>query len=268
MSHLISGEMRALAKKLGITLLTVKEFSEKEQQQFDCFLIDGFFLGNSIPYMSLDIRRSDFESYLNSLRHPYRRKILRSLKKTGQSRPVIIRGCLHDNLPDSPTLIFSKPDETFAADFYGMYLSVMERSTTKLEVLNLDFFANLFSDTDKYQLLSMVAEKKIISSAILVFNNDTLTFMLVGREYAKDKYDSYFNLIYGIIQLAIEDGCKRVKMGQTAYWVKQCIGSEPESRTIYFASTRPMVHRILKALRNVIFPEMKLNLIHVFKNAS
>lgn len=143
----------------------------------------------------------------------------------------------------------------------------MERSTTKLEVLNQDFFANLFSRKDKYQLLSLVADKKVISSAILIFNNDTLTFMLVGRERPKDEYDSYFNLIYGMIQLAIENGCKKVKMGQTAYWVKQCVGSVPEPKTIYFGSTRPGVHWVLRTLKNVIFPETKLNFIHAFKDA-
>lgn len=263
---LITAEMRALAKKLRVTLLTVKEFSTKEEKQFNNFSVHGFFLGNSIPYMNLDIRWPDFDAYLHSLRHPYRRKILQSLKKIGQRRPAIIKGCLYDNLNQTPVLILSQPDETFASDFYQKYLSVMERSTTKLEVLNRDFFTNLFSRKEQYQLLSLVGDKKVISSAILIFNNDTVTFMLVGREQPKDEYDSYFNLIYGIIQLAIENGSKKVKMGQTAYWVKQCVGSEPETRTIYFASTNPVVHRILKTLRNVIFPEMKLNLVRVFKD--
>ncbi|HEY4324244.1 MAG TPA: peptidogalycan biosysnthesis protein [Mucilaginibacter sp.] len=266
-SGLIVREMKTFAKKLRITLLTVKEFSAKEEKQFSNFLVDGFFLGNSIPYMSLDIRWPDFDAYLNSLRHPYRRKILISLKKIGQSLPVIIKGCLHDDLSRAPALILSQPDEGFAANFYKMYLSVMERSTTKLEVLNENFFADLFSRKDKYQLLNFVTDRKVISSAIVFFENSTLTFMLVGREHPKDEYDSYFNLIYGIIQLAIENDCKKVKMGQTAYWVKQCVGSMPETRTIYFASTRPIVHQVLKTLRNVIFPEAKLNFIHVFKDA-
>ena len=74
--------------------------------------------------------------------------------------------------------------------------------------------------------------KKIISSALLVPHGDTLTFMLAGRENEKDEYDSYFNLVYGIIALAIQSGCKKLKLGQTAYWVKQCVGALPEPELI------------------------------------
>ena len=99
----------------------------------------------------------------------------------------------------------------------------------------------------------------------MVPHGDTLTFMLVGREDEKDKYDSYFNLVYGIIAYAIERKFKKLKLGQTAYWVKQSVGGIPENQLIYFACTGSIRHFILKSLTKLIFPEIKIKPVQVFK---
>lgn len=264
-TRLISEEMQTLSKSKRVTLLTVKEFSPNEERQFGQFSHSGFFVANSIPYMNLDIHWPTFGDYLDTLRHPYRRKIIKSLKKIMAVRPVIVRGSLEGPLPQKATYILSDPEESFAPDFCSMYLSVMDRAATKLEILNLDFFQQLFHEQREYKILSLVADGKVISSAILTSKKDVLIFMLVGRKFNKDEYDSYFNLVYGIIQVAIEQGYKKIKMGQTAYWVKHCVGCKPETRTIYFASRRPFVHWVLKTLKNVVFPEVKLDSGPVFK---
>ena len=116
--------------------------------------------------------------------------------------------------------------------------------------------------------MNLVVAEKIVSSAVVVFHGDTLTFMLVGKDEEKDEYDSYFNLVYAIISVGIQHGCKKIKMGQTAYWVKQCVGATPEDEFIYLASRKPFVHWILRSLRHVIFPQTKLKAANVFKSAA
>jgi predicted N-acyltransferase len=215
--------------------------------------------------MNLEIQWNSFDDYLFSLRHHYRRKILSALKKIGQSRPNIMKECEYNHKAESPALVLSEPDEYGADEFFKNYLAVMKRTPTKLETLNAAFFEKLFLQKADYKLLNLVVKGKIISSAVLIFENDALIFMLVGRENEKDEYDSYFNLVYGIIALAIQSGSRKLKMGQTAYWVKQCAGALPETERIYFASRRPFVHGILKLLRHVIFPELKLKPVDVFR---
>ena len=265
-SLLITKEMYLLSRQLTIKLLAVKELEANEKLLFRQFEKEGFFLANSIPYMSMHISWNNFDDYLSSLRHHYRRKILLSLKKLHVKKPVIVSSVIYNNRSVEPAWVLSKPDEKFAEDFYRMYMKVMERTPTKLETLNQEFFRNLFRQKDEYELLSLVVGGKIISSAILIHKDDVLNFMLVGREHAQDEFDSYFNLVYGIIELAIEKQCKKIKLGQTAYWVKQCVGANPHSEYIYFASRNKIMHRILKLLRNVIFPEMKLQAVNVFRD--
>ena len=40
----------------------------------------------------------------------------------------------------------------------------------------------------KCKLLSLIAAEKIVSSAVLIFHGDMLTFMLVGKDEEKDEY--------------------------------------------------------------------------------
>jgi predicted N-acyltransferase len=262
---LIVKEMYLLAKKLRISLLTVKELMEEDKNRFNRFEKEGFFLANSIPYMHLDVQWSGFNEYLFSLRHHYRRRILLSLKKINYAEPVIVSSSEYDNESETPAWVLAEPDEKFSDEFYKMYLGVMERTATRLETLNRDFFKNLFLQQEAYKLLNLVVKGRIISSAVLIFKDDTITFMLAGRENDRDEYDSYFNLVYGIIALAIQSGCKKIKLGQTAYWVKQCVGALPKQELFYFASRRPVMHWILKSLRNVIFPVLKLKPVNIFR---
>nr|WP_294903130.1 GNAT family N-acetyltransferase [uncultured Lacibacter sp.] len=265
---LITGKMKMLAKELNISLMAVKEFRQAEHQYFRQFEREGFFSANSIPYMNLEIKWKSFAEYLSALRHPYRRKIILSLKKIQQSYPVITREAEYRKNNTMPALVLSEPDEDFARLFYKLYLAVMDRTATKLEVLNYAFFRNIFQQQNEYKILSLVVKGEVISAAVLIFTEDTLIFMLAGREHEKDKYDSYFNLIYGIIALAIERGCREIKMGQTSYWVKQCVGAMAEPELIYFASRRPVIHWVLKHMRHIIFPATKLKEIDIFRKAA
>ncbi len=53
-----------------------------------------------------------------------------------------------------------------------------------------------------------------------------MTFALVGLHYEeRDKYDVYFNLVYGILLLAFRAGVTELHLGQTSYWLKQRIAA-------------------------------------------
>ena len=263
----IAAEMKTLAKEWEISFLSVKEFLEHSKQTGKQFLKEGFFLANSIPYITLPIRWNSFSTYISSLRHAYRRHILQALHKIGCDYPTITPVNEYDKNAFGVKWVLSKPCWVDPEEYHALYLRVMGRTKTKLETLNEDFFKELFNDDrQQYELLSLVKKGKIISSALLVTHGDTLTFILVARANEKDKYDSYFNLVYGIIAYAIEQKFTKVKLGQTAYWIKQSVGGIPENQYLYFACTGKLRNFILKKLNRLIFPEMKLKSINVFKD--
>ena len=81
-----------------------------------------------------------------------------------------------------------------------------------------------------------------------------------------EKYDPYFNLLYAIVQFAINSGCKQIKLGQTAYWVKQQIGGRPKNVFLFYYCRKRFVHFLLKKFNLIVFPRTILKPINVFNN--
>ena len=247
-----------IAKQNRINFLCFKEFTKKDAILWDSFERHSFFAACSIPYMKLDVRWSAFSEYLNSLRHPYRRSIKQSLRKIGLEEPVIYDASLP--LPESsdfPVMILGDRSLCPPERFYRMYRAVMARAGTRLEVLTPEFFRSLYENMgNDLQVFILKKDETIYSAALLLQNEQSLTFLLVGRENECDEYDSYFNLIYGILALAIKKGILEIKLGQTAYWVKQRIGGIAEDEYFFFHARTPILHALLIRFSGFIFPAM------------
>ena len=245
---LLVREMEAVARESGLRYLCVKEFKAHELPRVAALEQHGFFRGSSIPYMSMEIRWRSFDEYLASLRHSYRRHILRSLAK----KPAILHG---------GTEILS------AARFHQLYENVMERAETRLETLNEAFFERLWVELGgELQILVAVDREEVLGAALLVKSGTTMNFMLVGLPPApRTPQDVYFNLLYAIVDQAIRQGCRRLNLGQTAYWGKQQIGGEPEETFLFFKAANPLMHALLRGMRGVLFPRLRLSSPRVFK---
>ena len=89
---------------------------------------------------------------------------------------------------------------------------------------------------------------------------------LVGLQLqACENNDIYFNLLYGIVSRALQRGCMRLDLGQTPYWLKQCMGGREAPVYFYIRAERWYLHRLLKTFQFILFPELKLKPIHVFR---
>jgi predicted N-acyltransferase len=263
----LAEEMATLGREEGLRYLCVKEFKARELPAVEPLEELGFFRGHSLPYMAMEIRWRSFDEYLASLRHPYRRQIRRSLAKMGMTRPEI-RPYSPRRLADSrPHLVLGGPESLSPGRFYTLYRNVMARAETRLEFLNPAFFERLWVELGPdLQILTAVVESEVLGAALLVKSGETLSFMLVGLPEAQETpHDVYFNLVSALLDQAIRQGCRRLNLGQTAYWVKQRIGGEPEDEFLFFKAASPTLHFLLRALRGVLFPRPLLKSPRVFK---
>jgi predicted N-acyltransferase len=263
----ISEEMSALAASEKIPFQSIKELTEKEVIELSAFGKFDFLLVNSIPYMRLKLKWKDFNSYVKSMRYKYSHQIKTGLRKMNTNEPVIFT---RDSLmkPDYPYLELTSSMDIEAVQFYTLYMQVMHESKNKLEVLNKEFFENFFSMMSrKIELLSLKHKDEILGTAIISQDEDKMTFVLIGFEHQNVKdYDTYFNIVYGIIYLAINRGCTLLNMGQTSYYFKQRCGAVPSELFFYIKSDKKSVHLMLKIFRNIIFPAVILPSHHVFKS--
>ncbi len=264
---LLVREMTEISRQHGIRLLCAKEFLEEETPTTDRFTRHHFLRRKSLPAMTLKIRWPDFSSYLRAMRHPYRRHILRSLKKLDLTEPTILTDPGHHQHPGKPALVLADSRTSSPRRFHEMYLNVMEHAGTKLETLNGAFFDHLYRNLDREMaVLSVTKGEQILATSLVTFCGSTMTFLLSGLDYAtRDNHDAYFNLVYGMVALAIRRGYSRIDLGQTAYWVKQCAGAESRSVYFYLRAERWYVNRLLKMSRWLLFPEIELPSPRVFR---
>jgi predicted N-acyltransferase len=246
-------EMTGICRDEKIKFMCVKEFYGDRVQTMDRLVEYGFFRAPSLPYVRMPLHWSGFEDYLNALRHTYRRQIKNGLKKMSSASP-------------GPVLILGKRDVCSARQFFELYREVMEHAGVQLEILNQSFFEHLFIKMhDHIEILVFQRGSEVLGAALLCPVGKTLTFLLVGLDYSKrDDYDVYFNLIYGIIKIALERGCSELNLGQTSYYIKQRIGGTCIPAYFYLKSLSPPVHSCLKILRKFLFPELNLPIHNVF----
>lgn len=258
--ELLVREMDDISREEGLRFLCIKEIKSSELPQFADLECLGFFRGHSIPYMKLEIRWQSFDEYLASLRHSYRRHIRRSLAKMGMTRPEF-----HDSR--DLRFVLGGPEVVSPHRFYELYCNVMARAETRLETLNEPFFERLWVELGPdLRILAVVGRDDVLGAALLLKSGATLNFMLVGLPATpQTPYDVYFNLLYAILDQAIRQDCRRLNLGQTALWGKQQIGGEAEEEFLFFRAANPYLHALLRGVRRILFPRIRLKSPRIFK---
>ncbi|MEN8201967.1 MAG: GNAT family N-acetyltransferase [Bacteroidota bacterium] len=259
-------EMDRICSEQKINYVSLKEFSEEETHWLDRVMEAGYIKCPSLPYVSMPVNWDSFTDYLSSLRHTYRRQIMASLNKVdfGELLPFPSRKHVR---PQKPIIDYSSDHTCDPQRFYEMYLSVMDRAEVKLEVLNQEFF-NLLCNGMHSEIRMIIIRQKneVLASALLVQDQDSLVFLLVGLDYEKrDLHDVYFNLIYAILAYAIENKVKRLDLGQTSYYVKQRIGGTCTPMYFYLRSRNRLVNWMLRKFQKTLFPETELSHHRVFR---
>jgi predicted N-acyltransferase len=257
-------KMQEIANQTQVDFFILKEFDQESALKFGVLKKLGYFIGDSIPYMNMDIRWTSFDAYLNELRHTYRRQLKKALKKVA---PISVAAPSVTVPPLQALVRFNHWEVCPPSLFYDYYLKVMERAKTKLEVLNLSFFEHCFEKLrEDMTLVTVEKGAEVLSVGLLFHHAPYLTFALVGNKYEKyPEVDPYFNLIHAMIALAIKENIQQLKLGQTAYWVKQRLGGQPSGRILFFKAKNRFTHFILKAMRKILFPNTQIPSFHVFK---
>jgi hypothetical protein len=144
----------------------------------------------------------------------------------------------------------------------------MDRVTTKLEILNENFFINAFKLLEDDSLI-LVARKndETTGAAYIIMESDRITFLLVGIDYGyKNHHKVLMNLLYGIVSVAIKSGCRMIDLGQTSYELKQRIGGKCTKEYFFLKSSNGIVNILFRLLRPIIFPIIQTRKRRVFNS--
>lgn len=201
---------------------------------------------SSLPSMIMRREHQDWDSYVKSLRHPYRRRILKALSKTKN-----VKGK-------------SDSCKTFTREHYKQYLRVVNLSKTKLEVMNMAFFKNL---PDTFELSSYFDNEKLLYWHITVEDHDNFYFLFGGLDYGlRDVYDSYSNNLIAILKKGIQRKCKIINLGQTAETSKARFGTFKAPKKMFLYHNNTLVRFVFRLLRQQLSHTPRIIRNHVFRN--
>ena len=199
----------------------------------------------TLPTIVLHLICNSIENYENSLRHNYRRRIHKIREKFRDVTSIT-----------SDCMVFNK-------QHYDLYLQIMKKTTTKLETLSLDFFKYL---PVNFQLTTFYSNGQMLYWNIVCIDEHVMFFFFGGMNYSlRDKYQSYNNNLYSMIESAINLKYNTLDFGQTAEIAKIRFGGEKSERRMFVYHRNLLVFSLLKIFRSLITYSKTTKSSRVFK---
>ncbi len=201
--------------------------------------------GHTLPTIVVPTPFQSMEEYEGAMRYEYRRRY-RSARSVFKNVKSEVTDC-----------------GTFGETEYRLYLNVLNNSKGKLETLTCEFFAKL---PPTFRLTRFYVDDILLGWHITVIYKATLYFFLGGIEYScNDKYETYFNILYDIIEKGIESGVGCVDLGQTAEIPKLRTGGRIVEKYMLAQHSSPIINRLIKTVEGLLEYRCKFPRNRVFK---
>jgi hypothetical protein len=241
-----------LAQSAGANVVVFKEFRTEETTAWDRLLRHGYVRLHSLPFAAMEIRWRSFGEYLQALRSGYRRQARANLA--------------HRDLP-GVTLDLAERIEDHADEFHPLYLQVMDHTDFHIETLTPAFFRNLGRELGSaVRLVTMRRGGDLLGGALMAFDRDHATFLYAGFDYARlREHDTYFNLLYAMVDAAIAAGSRQLLFGQLSSDAKTRMGARLAEVFAYAKGRGLPTAPVVAHLGAQLYPPHPLPVRHVFK---
>jgi hypothetical protein len=242
----LDAALRDIAGRERAWLIVWKEFDPRTANRLDGPLTSlGYRRAESPAMHELDARFGDFSAYCAALTSHYRSDIRRSERKFRASGLRVV------HLEDAEAIV-----RTYTAEVHRLYEAVVARSTTKLELLPVEFFHELVRLSPDLVTLTLVYQgDRIVAFNWGILDGRVYHYLFCGVDYSivRDA-DIYFNLMYRQLDRALRSGAARIELGQTADVFKARLGCRPEPRYIYVKARHPVARAALRYAFPLLFP--------------
>ncbi len=200
----------------------------------------------TLPALIFKDMPETYVSYLEKLKHSYRRRI-----KLAQSKFINIKHIETDC-------------SRFTKEHYELYLNIIKRTPTKLEVLSLNFFVNL---PNTFKLHSYYAENELVTWHITCKYKLTYSFLFGGINYKlRDIYDAYYNNLIEIVKEAFDVGAHELNFGQTAQISKMRLGAQIFEKKMFLYHHNFLINKLIHLSKKSLTYSFTLQESHIFKS--
>ena len=237
--------MRQLARKEKGRFLVYKEHGDNDIDDLRSLDQLGYRQAESLDMYIFDEPFEDFDHYLSNLNSHYRYDIRRSLRKLERAGVEVVRWT------DAEIIC-----ELYSEELHKLYLAVVERSESKLEILPPVFFHELARQfPGQVALTGLVKDGKVLGFNWSILSDAKYQFLFCGIDYSvNNKLDLYFNLMYAELGYALKSTASELKVGQTAAQFKTRLGCSHRPLHLFIKGAGVLSRALLKLCFRLLFP--------------
>jgi len=238
--------------------LLVKDIPQMDQDAIRSWERTAFRRLSFQPKMVLSIpaRWECMEDYLEDLNSKYRVRYRRAEKKLGKIR------CHELN---------SRQVLAYEPELYDLYKNVADSSEFCMTYLHPNYFSELKSrNPDNFRLWGYFLEDRLIGFCTSIKNGDELEAHFLGLDKALHKrHQLYLNMLFHLVETAIEYKVSRLILSRTALTIKSSIGAQPEPASVYMKHPdNRLVNLSIPFLVKLLQPNDHWEVRHPFKESS
>ena len=232
----------------------------------DYFLMDEIHKANDVfqsnnlnlvkvqPNMVIDVKPNwlKIEDYIKSLNKKYRIRYNRARTKFNniERRELDIEAVKLNSI-----------------QLHALYLNVSNNAKFNTFVLPEYHFYSLKKELDQnFKIFGYFIENKLIGFYTLILNNDVLETYFLGYD-TEHQYQNqlYLNMLYDMLNFAIENNLSTIVYARTAMEIKSSVGAKPLDMVMYMKHTNRLFNELLKGVFNFMKPNQKWEERHPFK---
>jgi len=196
------------------------------------------------PNMILKVREDwkTFDDYLSAMKSKYRVRVRRARKKSvGLEKRVLSLEEIHSH----------------AEDISQLYRNVADQAGFNLFILPKNYFYSLQKYLgDKMKLTGYFQEGKMVGFYTHIFNNSELDAHFLGYEpNCNRNCQLYLNMLYDLVDDAINLNAHNLILSRTAMEIKSSIGAEAHDMYLYMRTTNRILNKGVSSALNYFKPK-------------
>lgn len=234
----------ARSHRIKIKTTMVKDFELGEDGVSSKFNHADYTPYSADPTMvvQLDPEWKTFDDYLGAMKSKARVRVKRA-KKLGQV--FTVKTLSLGDLKDSNKQI------------YSLYLKIASYSSFNLFTLHPEYFITLKESLgDSVDIFGVYLDGKLVAFYTTIRDGNLMHGHFLGYEQSLNKdYQLYLNMLYWLMEKAIENKVSALDLSRTALEIKSSIGAEPHNLAVYTHAQNRYLNRLMKRVVPYFIPD-------------
>ena len=206
------------------------------------------------PNMIMDIQPNwvDFDTYLSCLNKKYRQRYKVARKKAGR---IIKKEMTLEAI------------QKHSKELYKLYKTVSDNAKINTFILPEVHFCELKNNLkENFNVFGYYLDDTLIGFYTLIRNDTVLETYFLGYDEAHQYPNQmYLNMLYDMVEFAIQNKFSSIVYARTAMEIKSSIGAKPEKMYVYLKHTNPLVNVLLRRIFKLMNPTQDWEERHPFK---